>query len=236
MLTGGAEMILTKYVMYRGKKKLVSELSPTCGYKVDVKCPVCGKVRNVFYSSIARAGHTICQSCIVKMKQSKHLEVGSKFNRLTVLRPSERSGYSICKCDCGNVVEVLNRQLTSGRTKSCGCLQKEKASRNLLNNVKKGEEHHNWKGGKSSETNRIRSQKRFKEWKETLLSKAGYKCEKCGSPKDLHVHHILPIKLYPEKILDLDNGVVLCSHCHRRFHHLYGRDATKEEFEKFMIE
>jgi len=115
-------------------------------------------------------------------------------------------------------------------------LQKEKASQNLLNNVKKGEEHHNWKGGKSSKTNRIRSQKRFKEWKETLLSRAGYKCEKCGSPKDLHVHHIWPINLYPEKILDLDNGVVLCSHCHRRFHHLYGRDATKEEFEKFMIE
>lgn len=29
----------------------------------------------------------------------------------------------ICQCDCGNIVEVLGTSLTSGQTKSCGCLK-----------------------------------------------------------------------------------------------------------------
>lgn len=57
---------------------------------------------------------------------------GQKFNRLTVIRKSEntykgRTKY-ICKCDCGNIVEILGARLTNGSTKSCGCLQKEKVS------------------------------------------------------------------------------------------------------------
>lgn len=31
-----------------------------------------------------------------------------------------------CKCDCGNEKNILTSQLTSGRTQSCGCLQRER--------------------------------------------------------------------------------------------------------------
>lgn len=34
----------------------------------------------------------------------------------------------ICRCDCGNETVVLQNQLTTGKTNSCGCQQKEKAS------------------------------------------------------------------------------------------------------------
>ena len=34
----------------------------------------------------------------------------------------------ICRCDCGNETVVLQNQLATGKTVSCGCLQKEKAS------------------------------------------------------------------------------------------------------------
>lgn len=33
----------------------------------------------------------------------------------------------ICQCECGNITKVINTGLTSGKTQSCGCLQKEKA-------------------------------------------------------------------------------------------------------------
>lgn len=33
-----------------------------------------------------------------------------------------------CICDCGNEVDVRTQDLTTGKTQSCGCLQKEKAS------------------------------------------------------------------------------------------------------------
>lgn len=57
---------------------------------------------------------------------------GTKFGRLTVVARSEnsrRSGKSVtrwlCKCDCGNLVVVEGHSLSRGRTKSCGCLNRE---------------------------------------------------------------------------------------------------------------
>lgn len=59
-----------------------------------------------------------------------------KFGRLTVLCRAEDRVYKDgrkriawnCRCDCGNTKEVLGENLKSGYTKSCGCLQKEKAA------------------------------------------------------------------------------------------------------------
>lgn len=48
---------------------------------------------------------------------------GQKFNMLTVLeRDGTSSGYVawLCRCDCGNVINVRGTALTSGNTKSCG--------------------------------------------------------------------------------------------------------------------
>lgn len=63
--------------------------------------------------------------------------VGNKYNRLTVLSRVENyrnsTGTSIvmynCKCDCGNFSKVSSNELSSGGTKSCGCLQKESVSK-----------------------------------------------------------------------------------------------------------
>lgn len=53
--------------------------------------------------------------------------IGKKFGRLTVLGNQGNKKY--CKCDCGNYVYVLTCHLTSGHTKSCGCLQKERTQK-----------------------------------------------------------------------------------------------------------
>lgn len=58
-----------------------------------------------------------------------------KFKRLTVIRRSDRKGngaYWFCQCDCGNVCEILSGHLTSGNTKSCGCLNAEQRKKSLL--------------------------------------------------------------------------------------------------------
>lgn len=56
--------------------------------------------------------------------------VGQKFGRLTVIKDSNKrtsSGAIIweCQCECGNITYVNKSKLTSGNTKSCGCLRKE---------------------------------------------------------------------------------------------------------------
>lgn len=53
-----------------------------------------------------------------------------KFGRLVALYPMTRRAKSkqviwMCRCDCGNLIEVLSDNLSKGNTKSCGCLKKE---------------------------------------------------------------------------------------------------------------
>ena len=52
---------------------------------------------------------------------------GQRFGRLVAIEPTEkRSGNSVvwrCQCDCGNACEVPSSSLTSGNTKSCGCMK-----------------------------------------------------------------------------------------------------------------
>lgn len=58
---------------------------------------------------------------------------GQIFNRLTVIKPlgknSNRETIWECICLCGNTTESTRSSLKNGHKKSCGCLQKEAASK-----------------------------------------------------------------------------------------------------------
>lgn len=58
---------------------------------------------------------------------------GQIFDRLTVIektdkRDSNGSVIWLCRCACTNEILVKSNSLTSGHTKSCGCINKERAS------------------------------------------------------------------------------------------------------------
>ncbi len=62
-------------------------------------------------------------------------EHGQPDSRITVLSlhhikdyANSRKYYWSCQCKCGNIFVTSSQQILSGKTKSCGCLQKEKAS------------------------------------------------------------------------------------------------------------
>lgn len=61
-------------------------------------------------------------------RKSKDL-TGKRFERLVVIAESEKDKNGIirwqCQCDCGNSLTVYGNALRNGKTKSCGCLQKE---------------------------------------------------------------------------------------------------------------
>ena len=53
---------------------------------------------------------------------------GITFGRLTVIKRAENQGKYVvweCECSCGNTVLVKAASLSSGNTKSCGCLKHE---------------------------------------------------------------------------------------------------------------
>lgn len=77
----------------------------------------------------------------------------------------------------------------------------------------RGANHHNWKGGVTSELEKIRKSRKYKKWREEVLERDNYTCVNCGSKENIWVDHIKPFYLYPELRLDVDNGRALCRPC-----------------------
>lgn len=58
-------------------------------------------------------------------------------SKITVLYKNTKIYHPVewwCKCECGKIFSVRGTEIRSGRTKSCGCLQKEKAAQIGHNN------------------------------------------------------------------------------------------------------
>lgn len=68
--------------------------------------------------------------------------LGQRFGRLVViakddkLTKEKKRTYWICQCDCGKIKTIKGASLTYGEVKSCGCLQKELASKIGKKNIK----------------------------------------------------------------------------------------------------
>ena len=102
------------------------------------KCD-CGNEIIVLSSSLKNERTKSC-GCLRKERayrlsesNSAHLEVGQKFGRLIVVgkeyslfADGTRRGLWTCKCDCGKIVHIGSKRLTSGSTNSCGCLRSER--------------------------------------------------------------------------------------------------------------
>jgi len=227
-------MILTKTVMYRGKPKAVEDLGPNSNYKVCVMCPVCGGVRIVYHRSILAAGHCICHSCINRLRRERTVPPGTVFSRLTVIRPAKVTGRSVCRCECGSLITVRNTSLRSGRTRSCGCLREETFR---VTEKVRGERHGRWKGGVSSLRDRDMSSLHYRRWRQGVFERDGYTCQICGQwGRSLNAHHIQNYSEYPGDRYDIDNGVTLCSECHKVFHDKFGRKSDAAQFKAFVAE
>lgn len=146
----------------------------------------------------------ITKSCgCLKHKPHRRIDlVGQTFGRLKVVSyAATKNGraYWNCLCECGNKIEVSYLKLSRGKTKSCGCLQKE-CRAGLTRN---------------------KNPNNYAKWARDLKKIYGY-CAKCGSDETLHAHHINPYGRFPQQRKDYTNGVVLCEACHKDFHNKYG--------------
>lgn len=92
-----------------------------------------------------------------QQRRTKDL-VGKTFGRLFVIGYESGigrkvTGKYVCLCSCGETTKVISRSLSSGETQSCGCLQKERASRanslrpfeSLYNHFLRTAKHQGWR-------------------------------------------------------------------------------------------
>lgn len=104
----------------------------------------CGK-ETVVKSGNLKSNHTKSCGCL---KGASDL-TGMKFHRLTVLGRAVQHGKGpvkwFCRCDCNHELIVEGYQLTTGGTKSCGCLRIESfVAMNTRHGMCKSPEYNSW--------------------------------------------------------------------------------------------
>jgi len=78
------------------------------------------------------------------MAEARKDLVGKVFNYWTIIENAEdrifgsqRKRVVVARCKCGTTRSVLEQNIISGQSSSCGCYQKERASAWMNNNWKK---------------------------------------------------------------------------------------------------
>lgn len=89
----------------------------------------CGTIRSVFGASLKYGGTLSCgcasrENSKNKNKVNAYSHIGEKYGWLTIISCSLRNNnyWYHCKCDCGNELDVLGKNLFNGNTSSCGCM------------------------------------------------------------------------------------------------------------------
>ena len=82
-----------------------------------------------------------------------------------------------------------------------------------------GENHYFWQGGITPINKKLRHSIEFRLWREAVFARDNWTCQKCGQRGGkLHSHHIKPFSKFPELRFDIENGITLCSNCHKKIH------------------
>lgn len=94
------------------------------------KCD-CGNTSSVLSSNLKKTKSCGC---------SKTNELSNKrFGKLTVIKryiKNSNGNYKWeCRCDCGNIINILGTSLSSGHTKSCGCIRAAKVNNNFFEKI-----------------------------------------------------------------------------------------------------
>jgi hypothetical protein len=88
-----------------------------------------------------------------------------------------------------------------------------------ISKAKSGDKHHNWQGGKTTENDRIRHSREYKEWRRLVFVRDKYKCRACNKKGgELNAHHIQFFNSNKELRFEVENGVTMCKDCHVFIH------------------
>jgi 5-methylcytosine-specific restriction endonuclease McrA len=146
---------------------------------------------------------TCSKECSSKNKSYKRL--GGKHN----IGPK----YNECvRCKTAFLINGVNKKSKTAKYCSPKCQNQDHSERIS------GEKSHNWKGGVADTNKRSQFKREIYEWRKLVFKRDFYKCQHCGSKKELEAHHIIEWSKCVETRFDLNNGLTLCIICHGKVH------------------
>lgn len=166
----------------------------------------------------------ICRSCAGKLNNSKV--------------KNHKPGFNYGKTRFKKGVATWNKGKHTGVKPWLGKKRsmetKKKISESLKNskNTVRGNNHHNWTGGKSNNRNKYIMSFIYRLWRKQVFERDNYTCVICGQiGGDLQADHIKPWCEYPDLRYEIDNGRTLCKKCHYKI----GWNIFKKRNPKIII-
>lgn len=194
------------------------------GFRVLKKCKRCHKP---FWLASSRVDRVVfcSKECRIKYKH-KHPEEYVPFIA------GFRKGHAVPKEIRDKISKAMSGKFQSEKTR-------EKRSESLryfyrehpevrmkLSEMRRGENHWNWKGGISKTNHELRISEEYKRWRDAVFRRDNWTCRKCPyKGHDIIAHHIKDFKGYPEFRFSVDNGVTLCRVCHKMLHYNIGEET-----------
>lgn len=226
----------------------VEDLPIHSNVKVLVKCDYCGKEVYKTYATynkerMGKIKKDACKECgALKCGESRATEYKDikefiEQNECKLITSENdyinESSYICLECKCGNtfITKFIYFKFENKRQcNKCGI------------KMRSGENAPMWKGGLTSEYEKIRKSSEYKKWRNSVFKRDNYTCQCCGCNKggNLQAHHIYNFNEYEDLRFDVDNGITLCENCHNpsiygSFHYLYGtKHNTKEQLEEYI--
>jgi len=222
------------YNLVKGEYEVLGEYTNS-KTKVTMKHIKCGNIYEVLSTAFLYQGARCpkCSAIIGGKKQRKTIEkfkkevkdlVGDEYTVLGEYINTDTK-IKVKHTECGNEYEVTpNNFLKGKRCPKCA--------------IKTGIEANNYRGYLSKEhreRNRLSLKHSLHRWRTSVIERDNYKCIICEEKDKLEVHHLDGYHWCKSRRYDIDNGVTLCSECHKEFHSIYTtKNNTEEQFEEFI--
>lgn len=178
----------------------------------------CGTVKVIRQSGLRSTKS--CGCLLVDENKSRTLDLsGQTFERLTAVSKDVESGKWNCVCSCGTETLVDTTCLRIGETKSCGCLQKEKASASLLAQHKEKRKSRGLDEDTPMSSSYNLERLEFKPLSLEIMKRDSFTCAWCSKKGgELNVHHLEGWAENPDLRFTKSNLVTLCISCHKDVH------------------
>ena len=186
--------------------------------RITYNCEYCNKPHTVIECVYNKANHHFCSRSCKGKWQSEHIKgLNHHLNKKVYV------SCSICGEKLFRLVENDNSKFyCSEKCKSIGN-SKELSPR--------------W-NNELDELDRVmkRNYKEYDDWRKSVFERDSYTCVICKDNVggNLNAHHINSYHSDKELRLEIENGVTLCTVCHKLFHKKFGyKNNNKEQFSIF---